>query len=266
MNPNRKTVYQYTLDGKFVSEYPHLEMAAKSVNGDISAISLCCNGKAKTAYGFLWSRTQSPDHISTMVANAQPKDVESLDGELWVDIKGYEGLYQISNRGRVKSVARMIISDTKGMCPVDSKILGLRRHNKGYYTLSLWHGDIREQKYVHRLVAEHFIDNPNKYPCVNHIDNNPSNNNVENLEWCTHKMNTAHARRQKRLLTFPEMGCKPHTQPYRVCLTDGTHVGDFPRFSEAMIAIGENPNNYAPINNMRQGKPYKGKYIFSKIS
>lgn len=94
--------------------------------------------------------------------------------EIWKDIKGYEGLYQISNCGNVKS-----LKTNKNLYLSDSK---------GYQRVGLYKGK-RIMYAVHRLVAETFIPNPNNYPCVNHKDYNKKNNNVTNLEWCNHKYN-----------------------------------------------------------------------------
>lgn len=100
--------------------------------------------------------------------------------EIWKDIAGYENLYQISNRGRVKSLPR------NGTCSRE-KILTPHRDSKGSYNVSLSKNGIRKMAYIHRLVAETFIPNPNNYPDVFHIDGNLANNAVENLYWCTHQ-------------------------------------------------------------------------------
>ena len=189
----------------------------------------------------------------------------NMEQEVWKDIRGYEGLYQVSNYGNIRSVPHSYLTKSGKKMVVSGRLLAPRLHNKGYYTISLYCGKHRKQFYVHRLVASHFCCNPNKYPCVNHIDNNPSNNRACNLEWCTHKQNTAHALKQHRLITPADMGYRKQKQPYRICLTDGTHIGDYPSIADAMIAIGENPLNHAPINNIRLGMPYKGKYVFSKL-
>ena len=107
--------------------------------------------------------------------------LENLPGEIWKDIKGYEGLYQVSNKGRVKSFHR-------------KKIKLLKRHDfRNYYAVRLYKDGIIENFLVHRLVAEFFIPNPQNKPQVNHKDGNKLNNCVENLEWVTIQENLLHA-------------------------------------------------------------------------
>lgn len=110
--------------------------------------------------------------------------------EVWKDIKGYEGMYQISNCGRIKSLERIIQRRTNAIT-VHEKFLQLG-DNKGYKTVALAnHGKIRYYQ-VHRLVAQAFIPNPDNLPCVNHKNEIPSDNRVNNLEWCTKSYNNAY--------------------------------------------------------------------------
>lgn len=131
-----------------------------------------------------------------------------MENEIWKPIKGYERLYEISNYGNVRSLDRYIICG-KGKRLIKGKILKLRigRDNRIYINLHKNDTDISYS--VHRLVAETFLDNPNNYPQVNHKDENPQNNSVYNLEWCTASYNinygTAIQRAKEKLINKPSL-------------------------------------------------------------
>ena len=105
--------------------------------------------------------------------------------EVWKDIEGYEGLYRISNKGRVKSLAR---PNNSGRNTRTDFIMSLG-NTHGYVSVVLCKDSKTKSFLVHRLVAKAFIENPNNYPCINHKDENKTNNNADNLEWCTVKYN-----------------------------------------------------------------------------
>lgn len=114
--------------------------------------------------------------------------------EVWKDIKGYEGLYQVSNLGNVRSIERKVDYRIKGTYAIKPSILLKPSINKnGYLSVALSKNNKIKRMRVNRLVALNFISNPNKKPQVNHIDGNKSNNNVNNLEWCTNSENQLHA-------------------------------------------------------------------------
>ena len=105
--------------------------------------------------------------------------------EIWKDVKGYEGLYQVSNLGRVKSFRK----STKYGMP-EEIILKPSMINSGYHVVSLYSPNKKKKKFqVHRLVAESFLSNKDNLPCVNHKDENKTNNCSSNLEWCTYQYN-----------------------------------------------------------------------------
>lgn len=105
--------------------------------------------------------------------------------EIWKDVRDYEGLYQVSNLGRIKSL-NYRKSGKEGI------ITPMHRNCDKYLRISLSKKGKKEYRYLHRIVAEAFISNPYNLPEVNHIDTNPRNCNVKNLHWCTHEQNTNH--------------------------------------------------------------------------
>ena len=113
--------------------------------------------------------------------------------EIWKNIQEYEGIYQISNLGRIKAVQRKVRnSSVGGFRNLPEKILKTRIEN-GYYSLTLNKGVKQLFICIHRLVAIAFIPNPENKRCVNHLDGNKLNNNVNNLKWSTHSENEKHA-------------------------------------------------------------------------
>ncbi|MBE6156961.1 MAG: hypothetical protein E7161_04395 [Firmicutes bacterium] len=114
--------------------------------------------------------------------------------EIWKDIKNYEGFYQISNYGRVKSVERIRKGKTNQIYLQKERILKQHLNKKtGYYQVYLTKNSVPKLFLCHRLVAKAFIKNSNNKVFVNHIDGNKKNNIADNLEWCTHSENIQHA-------------------------------------------------------------------------
>lgn len=113
--------------------------------------------------------------------------------EIWKSITGFEGLYLISNRGNIKSLARVVDRGDKGSYLRNEKDLSLSLNKDGYIKVCLQKEGVRTHTNVHILVAKEFIPNPEDLPEVNHKDGNKSNNIISNLEWCTKKFNRQHA-------------------------------------------------------------------------
>ena len=114
--------------------------------------------------------------------------------EIWKDIQGYEGFYQISNLGNVKSLERVVDKGNGILQHRKERIMNKRESVDGYYIAKLNVNKESTSIAIHILVARHFIDNPNNYPEVNHKDCNRKNNQVDNLEWCTHQQNVEHSK------------------------------------------------------------------------
>ena len=119
--------------------------------------------------------------------------------EIWKDKKDYEGHYQVSNCGRVKSFDTYRKGKNGSIRFYKGKILKLKTNKDGYSQIGLWKNGKRKYFLVHRLVAEAFISNTDNLPCVNHKDENKQNNVVSNLEWCSAQYNNTYGTRIERV-------------------------------------------------------------------
>jgi len=149
--------------------------------------------------------------------------------EEWRDIEYYEGIYQVSNTGKVRSVDRKVVYSTGQVRVHKGRLLGLRENHRGYPQAMLSKNNRQHNKVVHRLVANAFIPNPENKEQVNHISGVKNDNNVTNLEWCTKEENELHAM---------ENGLKPRGESHH----KSTITIDTARY------IKENPNNLSMIN------------------
>ena len=118
------------------------------------------------------------------------------ESEVWKDVKDYEGLYQVSDRGNVFSVERIGLNGRK----IGGRILKPSDRGNGYLRVDLYNDGKVKTKQVHRLVTEAFIPNPKKLPHVNHKDENPTNNELSNLEWCDAGYNNNYGTRIERVV------------------------------------------------------------------
>ena len=109
--------------------------------------------------------------------------------EEWRSIPGYEGLYEVSSYGRVKSLEISYVRKDGRMYHKPEIILSPKNNGKGYLTVCLYKNKTHKYYLIHRLVAQIFIPNPDNLPEVNHLDEDKTNNRVDNLEFCDHKYN-----------------------------------------------------------------------------
>lgn len=185
--------------------------------------------------------------------------------EEWKDIKGWEGIYQVSNTGKVKSLDRVI----KNQYNINTKKFDLQRtvygkilkptvNPNGYYQVTLSRpGHKRKQVSIHRLVAEAFIPNPDNLPMINHKDENKLNNRVDNLEWCTQAENIKHS-----CLLHPGRISKNNTNNIKrsypvLCVETGII---YPSSAEAARQTGLSQGNIANVCRGAKVKDGKGYY------
>ena len=194
--------------------------------------------------------------------------------EIWKPIKNYENFYEVSNFGRVRSVDRTIyFKNGKGSRKYKGQILKQKYHN-GYAMVNLNKNKDLKVLYVHRLVAETFLDNPNEYKCVNHIDGIKANNASDNLEWCTSAYNNRHAR-ENGLVKINIDGILECNKKNRIAImcTKGDkimHISDcsrsMARWLKNNIYPNINPKNSARVIRSASSRvsSYKG-YGFERV-
>lgn len=184
-----------------------------------------------------------------------------MENEIWKDVQGYEGLYQVSNLGRIKSLKRKVYAGRNRTRWQYEKIMSNYRTNgNGYKIVGLNKEGKSKNKYIHRLVAETFLKNPNNYKYINHKDENKANNCVSNLEFCTAQYNSTYNNLHKR------NGLKNRNNKYSKKIyqldDDNNIINKFPSISEASRQLNV---SYQAISDCLKGKQnhsagYKWKY------
>lgn len=150
--------------------------------------------------------------------------------EIWKDIAGYEGLYQVSNLGNVRSMNYRGHGITKNLVP--------KCNNAGRLWVELRKNGSGKCLLVHRLVAMAFIPNPNNYPQINHIDENPKNNRVENLEWCTALYNVRFYNERHQDKRHAPRGPNKNIKPVNQISPEGQVVKTWANSKEVMRELG----------------------------
>lgn len=175
-----------------------------------------------------------------------------MENEIWKDVKGYEGYYQVSNMGRVKSMRVLKTPKNGVLCRKDSFLSTKATHDKQYVTVALCRDGEKKQIQVHRLVAEAFIPNPKNLPCVNHKDENPSNNCADNLEWCTHEYNLQYSMERNKPYKTKRERPKNELLPLCAYTLSGEFVGRFDSVWDAIEKLGiESKTPRGARNNIR---------------
>ena len=161
-----------------------------------------------------------------------------MTDEIWCPIKGYEGQYEVSDQGRVKSLK---FGKERILKPV--------RTPKGYLTVELYKNEEQKRCKVHRLVAQTFIPNPDNLSEVNHKDENKENNSVQNLEWCDRKYNYNYGTRIQRI---SEKNSKPILQYTK----SGEFVAEWKSATDVQRTLGYFQNNISYCCNGKLKSAY----------
>lgn len=166
--------------------------------------------------------------------------------ETWKDIIGYEGLYKVSDWGRIKSLYNYKRNGTDILKP---------KIKRGYYQIGLRKNGKRKWFAVHRLVAQAFIANTNNYPCVNHKDENKLNNCVDNLEWCTVGYNNTYNNRISRVVEKTSIAVMQYSR-------EGEFIKEYTSISEAARENKIYPGTISGCCRHKKGFYTRGGYIW----
>lgn len=175
--------------------------------------------------------------------------------EIWKDIKEYEGLYQVSNLGNVRSLNYNRQKITKQLRPY--------KNIRGYWVVSLFKNNKQKTKMVHRLVAESFIENIENNIIVNHKDGNKNNNCADNLEWCTPQYNIKEAFRMG--LNKPRKGTEHHlSRKVKQYDLDGNFIRKWDCFRDIERELGFKHSNISACCNGKYDKMYGYRWKYAE--
>ena len=190
-------------------------------------------------------------------------------GEVWKDIKGYEGFYPVSNLGRIKGCER---KNNHEAFIKKGRILTAVPNSKGYMRVCLKANGKSERFFVHRLVAEHFVEKEDNKNIINHLDCNPKNNNANNLEWTTLKDNFEYMKmlgRNKRTKEWIENLTKSEREKFAKKVVRISENGEEKEY-EAVNATKEDGFHPSCVSNCCNGirgkhKGYRWKFVEERL-
>ncbi|OEH55920.1 hypothetical protein AQ616_18965 [Oceanobacillus sp. E9] len=168
--------------------------------------------------------------------------------EVWKDVVGYEGLYQVSNKGRIRSLGRLI-PHKRGFRKIKSKTMKLQEDAYGYFTVSLYKNKKRKIKKVHRIVAEAFLNNPGKLATVHHKNENKKDNSIGNLEFCSSPDNSR--------LSFNKRVMGVNSKTKEIIYFNSTREADSYGFNSCNISLCCN-------GKIQKHRGFKWKYVERK--
>lgn len=177
----------------------------------------------------------------------------SLEGEEWRDVVGYEGLYAVSNKSRIVLMGR-IVKNGNGLRAIPPRLFELNQTRNGYLFVDLWVNNKRHREYVHRIIAQAWIDNPNGFTQIDHIDGDKLNNSIENLRWCTYEVNNNNPiSKMRRILSRR----KDKSKSVEIaCIKDGVLVNTY------LYAVETSKDGFSPacVRNCLNGiyKTHRG--------
>ena len=184
--------------------------------------------------------------------------------EVWKPIPGYEGYYEVSNLGSIRSVSHVVSGPVNGgLRTYSTKSSILKQHvsKVGYIMVSLSKNSKVKHFNLHRLIAKAFIPNPDNLPCVNHKDEDKTNNNVENLEWCSHKYNANWGTNPKRVSVRQNKTPSRHRKVSQYTM-DGKFIKTFYAASHAARELGVDSSWIIACCRGTKGAKSAGGFIF----
>lgn len=174
--------------------------------------------------------------------------------EEWKPVVGYEGLYEVSNFGRVRSVDRYVNASRGRKKLVKSQIIVPIKQNNGYYTVNLNSNGNTVTFSIHRLVAQAFVPNPNNLPCVNHKDECKTNNVSDNLEWCSYEYNNSYG-------TKPQKISDANSRKVKMFDLEGNYITTFDSCRQALKVLKKkSPSNLSNALSGRAQSAYEHKW------
>lgn len=186
--------------------------------------------------------------------------------EIWKDIAGFEGIYQVSNKGKVRSLDRYV-QCADSIRYYKGRMMKQDKKKNGYLQVNLKRQKINKQFLVHRLVAVAFLPNPEGFAIVNHKDENKENNSVENLEWCTHTYNNLYGEGHRTRCTNARSGAiQKLAKPVLQYSLDGVFVAEYFSATEAGRKTGFRQSGISECCNGNQKTAYGYVWRYKEVT